>query len=219
MKTPLRGLRRWVLDNLATLLTALVASLLALVIFLLTADLEVASARVRAFREWANPFVEAATFVIGLIVGAVVSYSATNFFLRLLRWSLRRVRHKITQLVDRHYLGVIRLLLASHEERLSLIERSLGIGNHARLNLPDNMTPEMIERAVRAYERRRGLSDGLWPAVERSIRNTRNGYMVLGREGNTSRGSHHADRQSAEARLAERSERTAVLVHVIADDW
>lgn len=205
---------RWTSDDLKGLL----ALILAVVFFLLTADFKEAAARIERFREWANPVVEAGALAASLLVLAFVGYHAVNLLLRFSRWSVRKIATAVEQYV-RRLLTELSASVDSHAGRLTIIEQGLGIGNHAKLNLPDHWPPEMVERAVRVYGRRHAYGEELLDAVQQLVPQLReDGYIVMSQVGPMHADSWHTTRRDAEAGLA-RHDAPAVLIHVIRDDW
>ena len=105
------------------------------------------------------------------------------------------------------------------DKRLATVEERLRIGTYSALNLPDNLPPDVIRAEVRRYEREMGYRH-LWTDVQRNLKTTRNGYVVVkyneNEGGRSSSGSSHfKTRAAAEAHAG----RETVLIHVIESDW
>lgn len=209
---------RWTSNNLIGLLALIVP----VVLFLLTADLDRVATRIQDFWEWANPLARVLAAGVGLTLGAFLSYHAINLLTRIVRWHIRETR-RLLKLCHHRLLDLFASatadILQDHEKRLTRVEQSLGMGDHTKLNLPDNMTPEMIEWAVRIYGRRRGVGDELVYSVPRMAQNSRDGYLVITEEHGTGGGSWHENRTAAESDFARSIGTAVVLVHVIESDW
>ena len=88
------------------------------------------------------------------------------------------------------------------------------------LNLPDDLTPSQVEAAVRSYAREYDL-EYLWDRIEKSLKNSVDGYLVLEYESDKTQGPfafrerHYAMRREAETDLNSNPRVGRVLVHVI----
>ena len=155
-------------------------------------------------------------FLLVLIFSAVVAVGW------LITWIIKRV---IWPPIVQAAKGVVGRHLVNLNEEIdglkrarAVIERKLRIGNYPELNLPDNLPPDSIKLEIQRYEREKGVRN-LWRAVERSMGESRTGYVVVEHEESGGRESTSATyfdtRSQAERKLGEGK----VLIHVIESDW
>lgn len=211
-----RRLRQWLSTHLIQVLGLITPIVLTAITVYFTADLDDLASRYHAFRKWATPAVEFVTTVF-LIAAVLVA----GLFCYMLFSALAATARRIT---DAYYYSHVRALRRLCEDRdntlqrLAIIEERLRIGNHAMLNLPDNLLPEQIALAVGSYEREQHLAR-LWQRLKSAVAGTADGYLVVDMEANSVYATHYKTRQTAERALNDDTRSGRVLVHVIATDW